>query len=140
MCRKWPTGSGWTRGSGGALATTGATRGGGMPEVPTVAEAERIRCKDLGSGFFQVIARYGFMETPNVPACLAECRQLGLKFDIMATSFFLGHRVVRPAAHSGMPLWQDKLFISLYKSAANATDYFHIPTGRVVELGTQMTV
>jgi KUP system potassium uptake protein len=58
----------------------------------------------------------------------------------MATSFFLSRRSIRPSAHSGMPLWQDRIFISLSKSATNDTDFFQIPTGRVVEVGTQVTV
>ena len=74
------------------------------------------------------------------PARLAHPAQAGLKFDIMATSFFLSRRSIRPAAHSGMPLWQDKLFIALAKNANDATDFFQIPTGRVVEVGTQVTV
>ena len=64
----------------------------------------------------------------------------GFKFDIMATSFFVSRRSIRPAVQSGMPLWQDKLFISLAKSASDATDFFQSPTGRVVEVGTQVTV
>ena len=58
----------------------------------------------------------------------------------MATSFFVGKRSVVPSANSGMPLWQDKLFIFLMKNATNPTEFFHIPPGRVVELGTQVTV
>jgi KUP system potassium uptake protein len=65
---------------------------------------------------------------------------VGLKFDIMSTSFFVGRRTVKPAAHSGMPLWQDQLYISLARQAANATDFFSIPSDRVVELGAQVTV
>ena len=67
-------------------------------------------------------------------------RRQGFKFDIMATSFFLSRRSIRPAAHSGMPLWQDRIFITLAKNANDATDFFQIPTGRVVEVGTQVTV
>jgi KUP system potassium uptake protein len=58
----------------------------------------------------------------------------------MATSFFLGRRSVVPSAQSGMPLWQDKLFIFLMKNSANPTDFYKIPPGRVVELGTQVTI
>jgi KUP system potassium uptake protein len=83
---------------------------------------------------------YGYMETPNIPRGLALLRKAGFKFDIMATSFFLSRRSIRPSAHSGMPLWQDKLFIGLAKTASDATDFFQIPTGRVVEVGTQVTV
>ena len=69
------------------------------------------------------------METPNVPKALAIARQPGWSFDIMSTSFFLSRRALKPAAHSGMPRWQDHLFIWLAKSASDATDFFQIPTG-----------
>ncbi len=75
-----------------------------------------------------------------MPKALGLCRKQGLKFDIMSTSFFLGRRSIMPGRQSGMPLWQDKLFIFLMRSAANPTDFFHIPPGRVVELGTQVTI
>jgi KUP system potassium uptake protein len=58
----------------------------------------------------------------------------------MSTSFFLSRRTLRPSAQSGMPTWQDHLFIWLAQSANDATSYFQIPTGRVVEVGTQVTV
>jgi KUP system potassium uptake protein len=108
--------------------------------APRVSEDERIAIEVLNDDFKKVTVRYGFMESPNLPRALGLCRKQGLKFDIMATSFFLGKRNVVPSANSGMPLWQDKLFIFLMKNAANPTDFFHIPPGRVVELGTQMTV
>ena len=76
----------------------------------------------------------------QVPKTLAIARKLGWQFDIMATSFFLSRRSLKPAAHSGMPRWQDLLFIRLSRSANDATDYFQIPTGRVVEVGTQVTI
>jgi KUP system potassium uptake protein len=107
---------------------------------PRVAEAERVTMETINADFRKVTIAYGFMETPNVPKALGLCRKQGLKFDIMSTSFFLGRRSVVPAAQSGMPLWQDKLFIFLMKNAANPTDFFHIPPGRVVELGAQVTV
>jgi KUP system potassium uptake protein len=75
-----------------------------------------------------------------VPKALAIARKHGWQFDIMSTSFFLSRRSLKPAAHSGMPKWQDRLFIALAKSASDATDFFQIPTGRVVEVGTQVTV
>jgi KUP system potassium uptake protein len=67
-------------------------------------------------------------------------RKAGLKFDIMTTSFFLGRRSLKQSPNSGMPAWQDRLFIMLSKQAANATDFFSIPSDRVVELGAQVTV
>jgi len=109
-------------------------------EMPRVREEDRIRIEPVNDDFKKVIISYGFMESPNVPKALGLCRKLGLKFDIMATSFFLGRRSVVPSAQSGMPLWQDKLFIFLMKNAANPTDFYKIPPGRVVEMGTQVTV
>ena len=109
-------------------------------ETPRVREDDRVRIEPINEDFKRVIISYGFMESPNLPKALGLCRKLGLKFDIMATSFFLGRRSVVPSAQSGMPLWQDKLFIFLMKNAANPTDFYKIPPGRVVELGTQVTV
>jgi len=109
-------------------------------ETPRVPESERVSIETINPDFRRVTINYGFMEQPNVPKALGVCRKLGLKFDIMSTSFFLGRRSVVASATSGMPLWQDKLFIFLLRNAANPTDFFHIPPGRVVELGAQVTV
>ncbi len=109
-------------------------------ETPRVSDDNRVRIEPVNEDFKKVIIGYGFMEQPNVPKALGLCRKQGLKFDIMATSFFLGRRSVVPSAQSGMPLWQDKLFIFLMKNAANPTDFYKIPPGRVVEMGTQVTV
>ena len=109
-------------------------------DVPRVNEGDRCRIEQVNTDFTKVVVNYGFMESPNVPKALAQCRRQGLKFDIMATSFFLGRRSVVPSAQSGMPMWQDKIFIFLMRNAANPTDFFKIPPGRVVEMGTQVTV
>jgi KUP system potassium uptake protein len=109
-------------------------------DTPRVDLAERVRIEPVGKTFSRVVLRFGFMETPNVPKALAIARKLGWQFDIMATSFFLSRRTLKPAPHSGMPRWQDRLFIALTRAANDATDYFQIPTGRVVEVGTQVTV
>ena len=109
-------------------------------ETPRVRDDDRITISAVNDDFKKVIIGYGFMESPNIPKALGLCRKQGLKFDIMATSFFLGRRSVVPSAQSGMPLWQDKLFIFLMRNAANPTDFYKIPPGRVVEMGTQVTV
>jgi KUP system potassium uptake protein len=109
-------------------------------DTPRVPEDERVTMVSVSPHFSQVALRFGYMEQPNVPKALAIARKLGWTFDIMATSFFLSRRSIKPAAHSGMPKWQDRLFIGLAKSASDATDFFQIPTGRVVEVGTQVTV
>ncbi|MBA3810899.1 MAG: potassium transporter Kup [Caulobacteraceae bacterium] len=109
--------------------------------TPRVADADRVQIEEVNEDFKKVRVTYGFMESPNIPRALRICRKRGLKFDIMATSFFLGRRSLVPAARfSAMPLWQDRLFIFLMRNAANPTDFFHIPPDRVVELGTQVTV
>ncbi len=108
--------------------------------VPRVQESDRVSIEVLTEDFKKITLSYGFMESPNLPRAMGLCRKLGLKFDIMATSFFLGRRSVVPSANSGMPMWQDRLFIFLMKNATNPTEFFHIPPGRVVELGTQVTV
>jgi KUP system potassium uptake protein len=109
-------------------------------ETPQVRDEDRVRIEPINADFKRVILTYGFMESPNVPKTLTKCRPMGLKFDIMSTSFFMGRRSIVPDVRSGMPLWQDHLFIFLMKNAANPTDFFKIPPGRAVELGTQLTV
>ena len=109
-------------------------------ERPRVKESDRVRMEPINDDFKRLTVTYGFMETPNVPRALGLCRKQGLKFDIMSTSFFLGRRSLIPSARQGMPLWQDRLFIFLMRNAANPTDFFHIPPGRVVELGAQVAV
>jgi KUP system potassium uptake protein len=109
-------------------------------DTPRVLDEERVRIVQISPLFSKVTLRFGFMETPNVPKALAIARKLGWQFDIMSTSFFLSRRSLKPAAQSGMPRWQDRLFIGLARSASDATDFFQIPTGRVVEVGTQVMV
>jgi KUP system potassium uptake protein len=109
-------------------------------DIPRVADNERIEIIKLSESFAQVTMTFGYMEEPNVPRTLGLCRQLGWKFDIMSTSFFVSRRSLRPSAKSEMPMWQDRLFIMLSRNASDATDYFHIPTGRVVEIGTQIVI
>jgi KUP system potassium uptake protein len=109
-------------------------------DAPRVVDDERVRIERLGDSFWRATMSFGYMEAPNIPRGLALLRKQGFKFDIMATSFFVSRRSIRPSVHVVMPFWQDKLFISLAKSASDATDFFQIPTGRVVEVGTQVTV
>src|ERR1700744_5488307 len=109
-------------------------------QTPRVGSAERVVMETISDKFATVRLRFGFMESPNVPKALVIARKLGWQFDIMATSFFVSRRSLKPSAQSGMPLWQDHLFIALSRSANDATDYFQIPTGRVVEVGTQVTI
>jgi KUP system potassium uptake protein len=109
-------------------------------DTPRVPEEERVKMTPLSPHFTRVSLKFGYMEQPNVPKALAIARKLGWQFDIMSTSFFLSRRSLKPSPQSGMPGWQDHLFIALARSASDATDFFQIPTGRVVEVGTQVAV
>ena len=109
-------------------------------DTPRVNDEERVTITPISPRFSRVALKFGYMETPNVPRALAVARKRGWQFDIMSTSFFLSRRALKPAVHSGMPRWQDRLFIELAQSANDASAFFHIPTGRVVEVGTQVTV
>ena len=109
-------------------------------ETPRVAEADRVSVYPINDDFYRVTIRYGFMESPNVPKALIACRKQGLSLDMMSTSFFLGRKTVVATARGGLGRWQDKLFLMLVKNSANPTDFFHIPPGRVLEMGAQVTV
>ncbi len=102
---------------------------------PRVPPGQRFEVRALSPDFLSLTLHFGYMELPRVPVALAALRKAGLKFDIMTTSFFLGRRTLKPASNSGMPKWQDHLFIALAKQAASAPDFFNIPSDRVVELG-----
>jgi KUP system potassium uptake protein len=108
--------------------------------VPRVSDTERVTMEPLNTRFSRICLRFGFMEEPNVPRALGLCRKMGWKFDIMSTSFFLSRRSIRPSAQGPMAGWQEKLFMGLARNASDATDYFRIPTNRVVEIGAQFTV
>jgi KUP system potassium uptake protein len=109
-------------------------------QTPRVDILDRVVIESISDKFSAVKLNFGFMEMPNVPKALAIARKLGWQFDIMSTSFFVSRRSLKPAAQSGMPKWQDHLFINMSRSANDATDYFQIPTGRVVEVGTQVSI
>lgn len=109
-------------------------------DTPRVAESERVRLSRITDDFWRVDMVFGYMESPNVPKGLAMLRKQGFKFDIMSTSFFLSRRSIKASPQSGMPVWQDNFYIALSKSATDATSFFQIPTGRVVEIGTQVTI
>jgi KUP system potassium uptake protein len=107
---------------------------------PRVRDEDRTEVNPLSEDFWQVILTYGYMETPNIPRALTQCRKVGVNFDIMSTSFFLGRRTFKMSPTPRMAAWREKLYFWLAKSAANATEFFGIPAGRVVELGAQILV
>ncbi len=109
-------------------------------DVPRVAETRRVEVKRLGKGFHTVVARYGFMEQPDVPAALARCRLHGLPYDEMQTSFFLGRETLVPSARSPLGRARQSIFIALSTTAAATKVFFRIPPNRAVELGAQVEV
>ncbi len=108
--------------------------------TPRVTPEQRVTISDLSPSFQLITMSFGYMETPSILKGIAACRKVGLTFDIMSTSFFMSRRSLKASKHSGMPVWQDKVFIALASTADSATDYFHIPAERVVEIGAQVTI
>jgi KUP system potassium uptake protein len=107
-------------------------------DVPEVDSAERVHVHSLGQGFYRVVALFGFMETPNVPAVLARARSAGIRAVPAETSYFLGREQLLPYGASSMARWRKKLFVFMSRNARSATDFFGLPPNRVVELGTQL--
>ena len=107
-------------------------------ETPTVASDERITIEALGQGFFRIKARYGFMETPDVPEIINLINRKGLGVDIYSTSFFLGRENMTPTGSAKMAQWRKKLFIFMSKNAWNITSFFNLPPDRIIELGNHV--
>ncbi|MCB5203061.1 potassium transporter Kup [Neorhizobium sp. T786] len=107
---------------------------------PRIIGEDRFRITKLSERFTLIELQFGFMQSHNVSHALARLRKSGFKFDIMSTSFYLGRRKLVPGAESGMPMWQDRLFIALANSATDPSDYFRLPANRVVELGSQVII
>ena len=111
-----------------------------MTDTPRVPIKERVAVEHISASFLRITLRYGFTETPNLPRTLSRIKDEGFVYDVMRTTFFLSRRSLKASKHSGMPLWQDKIFLPLARNADDASSYFGIPTDRVVEIGTQVTI
>jgi KUP system potassium uptake protein len=109
-------------------------------DIPRVSIENRVVMETMSDKFLHLALHFGFMERPNVPKALAIAQKQGWQFDIMSTSFFLSRRSLRTDDRSGMPQWQDQLFVYLAHNADDASSYFQLPTDRVVEIGAQVTV
>ena len=107
--------------------------------VPFATADERATVEMLGGCFVRLVLRFGFMETPNVSRAMAHARAAGLKFDVMASTFFLGRRRAVATGH-GLELAMDKLYVGLSRIAADPTDFYHLPRDRVVELGERVAI
>ena len=107
-------------------------------DIPQVSLPERLQIEELGCSFQQVEAFFGFKEDPDVPRLLEECGHRGFPFDMMDTSFFVSRETLIATVAPGMALWRERLFVSMSKNATKASEFFNVPTNRVVELGTQV--
>src|SRR3989344_4854195 len=110
-------------------------------EVPYVTDANRFQVEDLGHGFFRMVLRYGFMQSTDVPAALKDVKELcGGKFEMLQTSFFLSRQTLLTAERPGMPGWREKIFAWMLRNSASPMEFFHLPSNRVVELGSQLEI
>jgi len=109
-------------------------------DIPVVPAENRLTVKRLGKGFHSVEIHYGFFETADVPAALETARASGLMFDVDMTTFFVRHETLVPARISALAKWKRNLFIRIYRSAQDAAQFYHLPPGRVVELGSQTEI
>ena len=110
-------------------------------EVPHVARARRIELETLDHGFYRLVLRFGFMENPDVPQALRQCRQHGLKLEPRQITYYVGHQTVIPSETTrGMAGWRESLFAFLARNATRPVAFFNIPPGQVVELGMQVEI
>jgi KUP system potassium uptake protein len=109
-------------------------------DTPYVNELDRMYLHHMGKGFLRLVIRYGFMEDPDIPRALEHCDRFGESFDIMETTFYLSRETIVPTFTRKIAPWRARLFGLMSKNATSATEFFKIPTNRVVELGTQLVI
>lgn len=109
-------------------------------DTPYVPEEERLAVRHLRDNFWHVAVNYGFKDEPDIPLALDHCAAQGLPLDLAEVSFFLGRETIIPRLGGQLPLWREKLFVALFRNAGSATDFFKLPSNRVVELGSQVTL
>jgi KUP system potassium uptake protein len=109
-------------------------------DVPEVATGERVEVEELAPQVNRVTVKYGFKESPNIPRALEEMRIVGVPFEPMQTSYFLGREVIVPALVPKLSFWRLWLFLVMSRNAVTATEFFRIPSDRVVELGVRIAI
>ena len=111
-----------------------------VADVPWIPFGERVTVESLGHGCWRVRLHFGFKNRTDVPQALELCRQHGLEFEMMETSFFLSRETLVPVAggEDGMALWRERLFAAMARNASSVVEYFHLPANRVIELGTRI--
>jgi KUP system potassium uptake protein len=109
-------------------------------DIPHVPEEKRLEMEHLDHNFHIIKLHYGFMDEPNIPRALAQCRVLQFRFNLMETSFFLRREKIVAAQHAPFTRWRKQIFILMSNIMLNATEFFRIPTNRVIELGGQIEI
>ncbi len=111
-------------------------------DVPFLTDEKRIEVKPISDNFYRLIVRFGFKEDTNLPQIMEIAPKYGLDFNMMETTFFLGRETLLPSAKhmKDVVLWRKILFISMMRNSRNPADYFKIPPGRVIEIGTQISL
>lgn len=109
-------------------------------DVPVVPPEERVRVTPLVPGFWRVQVAYGFIDTPDIPQALEQCRAQGLPINLFETSYFLSREVVVPTRGTGMARWREALFAILSRNAGSVADYFRLPNNCVIELGSRVQI
>ena len=109
-------------------------------DIPNVTANKRMQIEDMGHGFYRIYLHFGFQDAPHIPKALLLCKQAGISFDMMQTSFFLSRETIISTGIPGMALWREHLFIAMARNAESAMSFFRIPTNRVIELGSQVEI
>ncbi|WP_297325783.1 potassium transporter Kup [Nitrosomonas sp.] len=109
-------------------------------EIPRVPDEERVSVKPLIGNCYQIKVHYGFKDEPDLPLALAMCKQPGLEFEPLKTSYFLSREIIVPTPGNGMTQWQERIFSTMARNASNAAEYFNLPANRVLELGTRIEI
>ena len=109
-------------------------------DEPEAGPDRRTEVEELAPGIHRVLLRYGFMESPNIPRALEDLKDRGVAFDPMQASYFLGREVLVPSMVPKMPVWRLWLFLVMARNAVSATEFFRIPSDRVVELGVRVAI
>jgi KUP system potassium uptake protein len=111
-----------------------------VEDTPLVKPANRLEVEKLGKGFYAVRVHHGFYETPDVPRAMEDARRFGLSLDVPTATFFIGRETLVPAEHSELPRWRNWLYRNLATGALSPARFYNLPTNRVVELGTQISI
>jgi KUP system potassium uptake protein len=111
-----------------------------VADKPIVSKAKRVMVDKLGKGFFAVRITYGFFETPDIPEALASARAQGLAIEPDVTTYFLGRETLVPGEQPSLSRWRVSLYMWLASNALSPARFYHLPPGRVVELGTQVSI